>query len=543
MLFALPTKGCLNDNGVSTQEVANAFRPPRETPIDKLRSQFETSSISRNEDSFSFFGVKRVGRLFEFDKVERPNVLDYPVTFDYTYIVALDLGFLDISFINPVGDEVIASETVYVYPYDAGNGHKDIVFALNDERFKASYFSPEPLVFKDEYVGEVAKISAHSIVSQAIYTESVSGISFSYGDTGGSRDYIETTTTGHMDENTGGIVYPTIAIAQILSSFDNAVGFAEKHFPAPGFFPDPVVFFGYQIKMNTIKENYRKNASLSIPIPNSPWINTSYINSQNLLNQDKRGYNSDVEDGDEYAWAEWSFGFKNMKETGCPVFALYNLLVGLGYTPSLPVLIAFFELCNADLLMAVCGGCALREETINVIRGWVHYAIVPAIALASAGLMCIPYVGPFLGFLGLSTAVLADAVVEWLIFNQRGLGDVLDYLGLFHLEENILLNPNTNLFGNFKTAMKPSGDGIICYFNDVDKNTLEINYFKFGHFAYIHSYENENTQLMNYVAYNVCPDGNGSTVMCADYNSGWMMHSSWTNEQAERALMAYYVLY
>ena len=535
MLLALPSKGGFADGEVVPQEIARLFDPPA-TPMSMLRSQFETSSVSLSQDSFSFHGLKRVGHLFQFDAVECPNVLNYPVTFDFTYIVALDLGFLDISFINPIGDEAIASETVYVYPYDSGNGHRDIHFCLNDETFKATDYFAEPLVIKDEYVCEVGTLSAHSIVSQAIYQEVVSGISFSYGDGSGSQPRIDTTTTGHMDSDTGGIVYPTIAIAQILTSFDNAVGFAESHFPAPCLPLDPVVFFAYHIKMNMIKEDFRKNTTLSIPL-SSHANDYPHLGSQNLINRDKIGHDSNSEDLDEEAWAEWSFGFSNMADSGCPVFALYNLLVDLDYIPSLPVLIAFFELCNADLLSGIGGGCVLREENINEIKAIINYAIIPGLAFLSVGLLCIPVAGPFLASLTMSTAVMADAVSDWLLYNQRGLGDVLDYLDLDHYEENVLVNQNSNLFGGFKTRMKPAGNGIMCFWNVIDGN-LNIDYAHGAHFVCVRSFVDDNS-VTCFEAYNMW--GNSQLVTYYENGIDHLIYN-FNDQQAERSMIAYYVL-
>ncbi|MBO4737398.1 MAG: hypothetical protein J5627_03050 [Bacilli bacterium] len=535
MLLSLPFKGNFPDEEVVPQEVAGVLHPPV-TPLSRLRSQFESSSVSLSQDSLSFHGNKRAGHLFDFDAVECPNVLNYPVTFDFTYIVALDLGFLDISFINPVGDDVIASETVYVYPYDAGNGQRDIHFCLNDETFKATDFFAEPLAIKDERVYEVAVVSAHSIVSQAIYQEAVSGISFSYGDGSGSEPRIDTTTTGHMDADTAGIVYPTIAIAQILTSFDSAVGFAETHFPTPFFLPDPAVYFGYHIKMSMIKEDFRKNITLSIPV-SSHANDYPHLGSQKLINGDKIGHDSNLEDPDEEAWTEWSFGFSNMADSGCPVFALYNLLVDLGYTPSLPVLIAFFELCNADLLSGIGGGCVLREENINEIKAIIDYAIIPGLAFLSAGLLCIPGAGPFLAFLTMSTAVMADAISDWLLYNQRGLGDVLDYLDLDHYEENVLVNQNSNLFGDFKTRMKPSGNGIMCFWNVVDGN-LNIDYTHGAHFVCVRSFEDDNS-VTCFEAYNMW--GNSQLVTYYENGIDHLIYN-FTDQQAERSMIAYYVL-
>lgn len=543
MLLALPSKGGFADGEVVPQEIARLFDPPA-TPMSMLRSQFETSSVSLSQDSFSFHGLKRVGHLFQFDAVECPNVLNYPVTFDFTYIVALDLGFLDISFINPIGDEAIASETVYVYPYDSGNGHRDIHFCLNDETFKATDFFAEPLVIKDEYVCEVGTLSAHSIVSQAIYQEAVSGISFSYGDGSGSQPRIDTTTTGHMDSDTGGIVYPTIAIAQILTSFDSAVGFAESHFPAPCFNLDPIPALAYRMKMDLIKRDFNNNKNLSIPYHDDPngTLDRIHLGSQNLRNVNKEGYDSNVEDPSGFAWAEWSFGFSNMADSGCPVFALYNLLVDFGYTPSLPVLIAFFELCNADLLCGMGGGCVLREEVVQPLRSFLLGIVIPILVIDSAALCLIPFIGPALATIMVGASVSAGLIIDWFFTNQRGIGDVMDYLGLFHTEENCLTNSQSPLFSHFKNEMKPRGNGIICFWNSVDEN-LNIDFTHGAHFVYVSSNTLPSSEI-EYSAYNV--HGNSAVVTCGAADSVRMIQDNPMNlmseQQAERSMIAYYAI-
>ena len=549
-LFALPSRDCFPNKGVVPQEIANHFNPP-ETPLSKLRSQFETSSVSFSQDSFSFFGLKRVSHLFQFDRVECSSVLNYPVTFDFTYIVPLDLGFLDISFINPIGDEVIASETVYVYPYEYGSNYRDIEFCLNDEKFRATDYFADPLLMKGEYVHEVAKLSAHSIVSQAIFVETVSGISFSYGDGSGSQSYIETTNTGYMDEHTGGIVYPTIAIAQILTSFDNAVGFAENKFPAPCFYPDPIPALAYRIKMDIIKRDFNNNKNLSIPYLHDPdgTLDRIHLGSQNLRNVDKEGYDPNVDDPSGFAWAEWSFGFSNMADSGCPVFALYNLLVDFGYTPSLPVLIAFFELCNADLLCGMGGGCVLREEVMQPLRSFVLGIVIPILVIDSAALCLIPIFGPALATIMVGASVSAGLIIDWFFTNQRGIGDVMDYLGLFHTEENCLTNSQSPLFSHFKNEMKPRGNGIICFWNSVDEN-LNIDFTHGAHFVYVSSNTLPSSEI-EYSAYNV--HGNSAVVTCGAADSVRMIKDypppsqpnqpkPWTEQQAERSMIAYYAI-
>lgn len=545
LLLTLPSAGRVSNGAAFPREAASLFHHPV-TPIDRLRSQFESSSVSLRQDSFSFHGIKTAGRLFQFDFVERPDVLNYPVTFDFTYIVALDLGFLDVSFIDPVGDEEIASETVYVYPYDTGNGRRDIHFCLNDERFKASYFFAEPFLLKDEMVCEVAYLSAHSVVSQAIYSEAVSGISFSYGEGSGSAPRIDTTNTGHMDENTAGIVYPTVAIAEILTSFDNAVGFAESHFPAPDFSLNTAATYGYRIKMNMIKEDFKKNSTLSIPrkayVPDR-----DHINSQKLLNMHKEDYDSSIEDPLGRAWEEWSFGFSNLADAGCPVFAVYNLLIDVGfYTVNLPVIISYFQLCNADLAWGLAGGCILRQEDIQEVKNMIMPAVVLALTIELHKLCTLENI--YVGFLELaiSTALVVEMVVDWFLYNQRGIGDILDYLELFHREDNSFTSSSSTLFSDFKNAIRPRGKGILCFWNDVDEN-LNINYLGKAHYVYVWCYESQDSEV-HYVAYNVT--GNSLTLNCVESNSTRMFYFEphddgeiyVTENQAERKMIAYYVI-
>ena len=105
----------------------------------------------------------------------------------------------------------------------------------------------------------------------------------------------------------------------------------------------------------------------------------------------------------------------------------------------------------------------------------VTYVVVTILSFISIVVMSIPYVRWVLASLCIASAVLADLVVDEILYKQRGLGDVLDYLQLTHSEKNVFANSGEKLFSDFKSSMKPTGNGIICFWNDVDKNTLDIN--------------------------------------------------------------------
>ena len=295
-----------------------------------------------------------------------------------------------------------------------------------------------------------------------------------------------------------------------------------------------------------IKNDFKRNSTLSIPhkvgVPDR-----DHISSQNLKNYQKEDYDSDIEERNGLAWEEWSFGFSNLADAGCSVFALYNLLLDVGfYTINLPVLISYFQLCNADLAWGLAGGCVLRQENVQEVKNMLLPKIIAALTIETYKLCTLENIRVDFIALAISTAFMVEAVADWFLYNQRGIGDILDYLELYHTEDNSFVSSSPTLFSDFKTAIKPSGKGIICFWNDVDEN-LNINYFGGAHFVYVWCYESQD-QETHYVAYNV--RGNSLTLNCVNGNSTRMFYFEpdddgeiyITDNQAERKMISYYVI-
>ena len=485
-------------------------------------SSFVGASLSVDNGVFLFSGSKQVSNLFRFEFVERPQVMNYWVRFDVAYITALDLGFVDISFLEPLENDVIASDTVFAYPFECGNNYRDITFVLNDAIFRGSDFV-NGNELKVENATELTKTHAHSVVSQAIFKEAVAGITFSYGDGSGPSDEIPFDVSNDI----GGVIYPVIQTLQAISSFDQTVGFARSHFPIPDVILEPTDFVCYWLKMMLIESNFKNNINQDIPITNNS-TDLTHIYNQNVKNINTVGHTLG-DDDDGCAWAKWRFGFNNMKVCGCPVFATYNLLIDLGYQVNLAVLIAFFELANADLLWAVFGGCPLDEGTIDDIKN----VIIASLIALGIGASFIPVVGTAFFFVSISSAVLVSIFADVCLSKQRGLGDVLDCLGLLCYSESFLSAPS--LFSKFKTSMTTALMGIICFWNALDGN-MNPDLSSGAHYVYVRRDLDENDPFCAYNVY--CSYFNAYSLV----NLSHLMSNDYDDQKAERATIAFYVV-
>ena len=486
-------------------------------------NSFAGASMSFGNDVFLFSGSKMVGQLFGFQHIERPQVLQYWINFDITYIVGLDVGFIDVSFVEPVTERVIASDNVFAYPYEDENHFRDTTFVLNDAVFNGGDFVFE-LEVKTEHALEITKANAHSLVSQAVYTEAVSGISFSYGDGSGPASDIPT----KVESNIAGTIYPIIATLEAISSFDEVVGFARKRFPIPNLLLEPDDFLMYWIKMAIIEENFKNNINLSIPITSGS-IDHTHIYNQHVLNGQTVGWVIGSGDPNEMAWQQWRFGYSNMADAGCAVFATYNLLVDLDYQVNLAVLIALFELGNADLLYAMFGGCPLSELTINEIRD----TIVLSLIAMGIGLSFIPVVGTALFFASISLAVVLNTVAEVALSRQRGLEDILSCLEIYTYSESIPFG--LNLYSKFKNALADGKMGIACFWNDLNPD-LTPKLSSVAHYVYV---RNDGLGLEPFATYNVRCE---TTTTYSSAELPHLMNVSYNDEKAERAMIAFYVI-
>ncbi|MCR5692687.1 MAG: hypothetical protein K6G74_01775 [Bacilli bacterium] len=133
-------------------------------------------------------------------------------------------------------------------------------------------------------------------------------------------------------------------------------------------------------------------------------------------------------------------------------------------------------------------------------------------------------------------------VVDYLLYEQRGLGDVIDCLDLKHIENGIIDFPKESLFDEFKGNIGSDGNGIICFWKGVDSE-LNIDYLQFAHFVCVKSEKTTSGEII-YTGYNVNACGY-STIYCGDFNMGWLMNrggQGWTNDQARKAMISYYVI-
>lgn len=472
---------------------------------DKYLNSFKDASFSLNRGSNCFSGSMPVDGLFQIKKAERPEVLTYMVNFDVTYIKKLELGQIKVSLLSPHDEEPIMSENIYAYPFRDKRGNVDIEFFMHDISFFSSEYMSEGEI-KDDKAYEIAKLSAHSAVSQSIMLEKDYPRTYLIdkdgdvvvNDQNQASDFVET-TTGKTTPESSGIVYPIVAITTTLISTGFSVGVASVLFPRPDFFIDGLTALAlYEFKMSFAFINYNHNKDLLMP--HRPNETEPYINSQDLLNGDNY-FHDQGEDPNGYAWAKWQYGFFDLSWSGCPVFAVYNMLIDSATSNvDLATLVLLFELCNADIGFGAVGALPvdpwLSKAIASSLLGIFKYIILGLMAVLSL----IPGIGFLLFILG-GLLYIVDVLVQAYICNQRDLGAVLDVLNCNYLQGDFINKPGC-AFDSFANELKIRRQGIIAYWHQLTGNTIP-NVFGGAHFIYVRNDVSENNgAISKYVTYN-----------------------------------------
>lgn len=230
---------------------------------DKYLNTFKEPSFSFIRESASFGGSMPVHKLFDIQRAERKEVLEYDVNFNATYIKSLELGRVTVSLFNTKSEKPIMSESIYAYPFRDKKGNTDIEFFMNGFSFFSSEFMSDREI-KDDKAYEISKISAHSAVSQSIMLEKDrareyvmdKGEDVVVNPQDDVKDLVET-TTGKTTPESSGVVYPIVAITTTLLSVGFSTGLANMIFPRPDFFVDGLAALAlYLFKMGVAFNNY-----------------------------------------------------------------------------------------------------------------------------------------------------------------------------------------------------------------------------------------------------------------------------------------------
>ena len=471
----------------------------------KYLNSFKNASFSFERGSNCFSGSMPVNGLFEIKHAERPEVLTYMVNFDVTYIKKLELGQIKVSLLSSTNEEPIMSENIYAYPFRDKRGNVDIEFFMHDTSFFSSDFMSDGEI-KDDKAYEIAKLSAHSAVSQSIMLEKDYSRTYLIDQDGDvvvndqnqASDFVET-TTGKTTPESSGIVYPVVAITTTLISTGFSVGLANILFPRPDFFVDGLTALAlYEFKMAFAFIHYDHNKDLKMPHKASE--TSPYINNQDLLNQDNY-FHDQGEDPYDFAWAKWEYGFFNLNWSGCPVFAVYNMLIDSATSNvDLATLVLLFELCNADIGFGAVGALPvdpwLSKAIASSLLGIFKYIVLGLMAVLSL----IPGVGFLLFILG-GLLYIVDVLVQAYICNQRDLGAVLDVLNCNYLQGDFINKPGC-AFDSFTNELKIRRQGIIAYWHQLTGNNVP-NVFGNAHFVYVRNDISENNEATSkYVIYN-----------------------------------------
>ena len=457
---------------------------------DKYLQSFAGASFSFKKESISFNGSLPVGRLFEIKHAERPQVLDYAVNFNVTYLPKLELGRIKVSLFSTPNAEPLMSENVYAYPFRDERGNADIEFFMNGYSFKSSEFMSGREI-KDDKAETIAKISAFSAVSQSIMLEAESETKYLVEKDDGDfvvnahdkvKDYVYTTMTKTTPESSG-VIYPIAAITTSLLSIGFSVGLANVLFPRPDFFVEGLAALVlYEFKMNLAFDNYDHNKNYVIPRYSVQEEQEGYINTQGWRNQNR----INLEPGDnpsDFAWEKWEYGFFNLRHSGCSVFAVYNMLVDSSTADvDLATLVLLFELCNADLLFAGVGSLPVDSWVAKTIANMLLGAFKGVILALMACLSLIPGIGWLIFLLG-GFFYIVTLLVQAYIDNQRDLGAVLDILGCSYSHGDFIIDYGY-AFDGFVKDLESRRQGIVSYWHKLDSNGMP-DITGNAHFVYI----------------------------------------------------------
>ena len=538
---AFPDEWTENESfGPDIQNIADAGNPFIVTNDPYLLS-FGDASFSFGNGYISFSGWQRVYRLFDIPYCERPQVLDYKVCFDFSYLSRIDLGRMEVSLVDPYAVDPIMTESIYVYPFEDNHGIRDAEFFMNDISFIGSeyvkYGYIEPCLNH-----EIGKLSIHSAVSQAVMLEKDAQRQYLIECNGDAVlnpsvygfDFIQTATNTTTPE-TSGIIYPIIQIASILISLDSSIGMAAKLFPRPDPIEGLATLALFLFKNRLAFANFDNNKNLAIP--RYSLYDDLYINSQNI--QNKYNCHREPTDFDDYGyvWAKWKFGLSDMHSSGCPVFSVFNMLIDSSYyLPHLPSLIALFELSNADLLFGRAGVLPIDSNMLSMLSYYLSGAYAWIIWDIARSLSVIPTVG-LLGFL-FGTWIISyfvNVVVSAMVNVQGDMGDILSLFELTYSTENFLVDGNY-LFEDFRGGLKYRRQGIVCYWNTVDANGMPVLQ-DCAHFVYV---RNDVLQDGKYYIYNF--SGYGPDALSLFETNMTRIVGSQNIGEANSKMIAFYVI-
>lgn len=148
--------------------------------------------------------------------------------------------------------------------------------------------------------------------------------------------------------------YELMDISIKIASLDDVInGIGYSLAKPPSILEDGIIKYAfYKAKMDRIYSSYNHNIKLQQP--------TGFI-----IDQGNRG---DWEFGISYDFNTEEFKYPgSLKDNGCGVIAMYNLLYDCGAKPSLPAVIALTQLCNADLALGFFGVNPIGDRTRDLI--------------------------------------------------------------------------------------------------------------------------------------------------------------------------------
>ncbi len=506
---------------------------------DKYLNTFKEPSFSFARESASFSGSMPVYKLFDIRKAERKEVLEYDVNFNATYIKSLELGRVTVSLFGPKSEEPIMSESVYAYPFRDKKGNIDIEFFMNGFSFFSSEFMSDREI-KDDKAYEISKISAYSAVSQSITLEKdyareyvmYKGEDVVVNPQDDVKDLVETTTDKTTPESSG-VVYPIVAITSTLLSIGFSTGLAYTLFPRPNFFLDGLAALAlYEFKMTFAFIHYEHNKNLMIPHKANE--TEPYINSQRLVNGENY-FHEPGENPNGFSWARWNYGFFDLRHSGCPVFAVYNMLVDSSPTKvDLATLTLLFELCNADIGFGGVGALPVDPTVAKTLTNLLLTAFEGIVIALMACLSLIPGVGWLVFLLG-GLLKLVDTLVKAYIDNQRDLGAVLKVLNCNYLQGDFINRPGC-AFDSFKKDLGAHRQGIVAYWHKLGDKSFLPNVGRGAHFVYV---RNDVSIKNNYSVYNRYGD---STTFNANYGNEVSLVGSASDAEANEKTIGYYVI-
>ncbi len=480
-LLMIPFLGTIAENEKKQNKCIIPPTIKTETTVDFISnpksylSSFSNSEIKNKNGLIHYSSEDEYSKYYKTEQLaEKPN--EDKLFFEANCIPEIGIIFFDVGIKNEEGI-IEEQERLYCYPFLNENEEYDV------------------------------KIDIHSFVVYASEVIKIGPV---------EKDHYPDPHFSYMIIDGGGgggsSLYPIASIVLALANYTQCMTFASQFIVVPSMLesgPAPYVF--YKFKLDTALNHYQYNCNYSNP--------TTYIFNQHDEN---------------YSFDEWKFGVAgNVYSNGCGPIAVFNLLYDSGANPNLALILAVFELCNADLLGGVFGANMIPQELLNnvttVFVTSFNLIFVPTFQLlipeiATSILNNIIATSPWWAqiYLGLTyvtewttiaialetillvSTIIVNSFIPWYVASIHSTGDIIT---IFTGNYSVVSSYN---YSDYSSNLSTRRQSIVCYWNDLT-DSGSIDYLEGAHYIYTRK------EQSYFVSYNNPYSGNGNNNNQFDY--------------------------